>query len=83
MKGKAKDKGALELSREQLKDRPAINVQLIAEIGDKLAQREHYVQICGLEAVYYYLTQKHHWTPKRVRSMRLDDIYFCIKEERL
>jgi hypothetical protein len=84
---KGKDKGKTELeplkTAEQKEDVPAINVQFIAELGDKLAKRERYEQLSGLEAVYYYLTQKHHWMPKRVRSMRLHDIYFCLKEERV
>lgn len=62
---------------------PVINVQLLAELGDKLAKREKYEQVSGLEAVHYYLTQKHHWLPKRVRSMKLEELLFCLKEEKL
>lgn len=62
---------------------PVINVQFIAEIGDKLVKREKYEQVSGLEAVHYYLMQKHHWPPKRVRSMKLDELWFCLKEEKL
>lgn len=61
---------------------PVINVQTLAELGDKLAKREKYEQVSGLEAVQYYLMQKHHWLPKRVRSMKLDDLWFCLKEEK-
>ncbi len=60
-----------------------INVQMLAEIGDKLAKREKYEQVSGLEAVHYYLMQKHHWLPKRVRSMKLEELSFCLKEEKL
>jgi hypothetical protein len=67
---------------------PADNVgrQLVTELGelgDQLAEREGYEQVSGLEAVWYYLIQKHHWPPKRVRAMHLHDLYFCMKEERL
>lgn len=62
---------------------PEINVQFIAEIGNKLAKREGYQRVSGLEAVQYYLTEKHHWPPKRVRSMKVDDLWFCLKEEKL
>ncbi|CAK8718636.1 hypothetical protein GCAAIG_08095 [Candidatus Electronema halotolerans] len=57
--------------------------QLMAELGDRLAKREGYEQVSGLEAIWYYLIQKHHWTPKRVRAMHLNDLHFCLKEERL
>jgi hypothetical protein len=60
-----------------------INVKHMAEIGDKLAKREKYEQVSGLEAVHYYLMQKHHWAPKRVRSMKLDELWFCLREEKL
>lgn len=84
MKSKAKDKAEVELPDLEHKGAPVvINVQLIAELGDKLARREKYEQVSGLEAVHYYLIQKHHWTPKRVRSMKLDDLYFCLKEEKV
>ena len=55
----------------------------LSELGDRLAKREGYEQVSGLEAVWYYLIQKYHWTPFKVRSMRLNDMYFCLKEERL
>lgn len=67
---------------------PADNIgrELVAELGelgDRLAEREGYEQVSGLEAVWHYLIQKHHWPPKRVRSMSLHDLHFCMKEERL
>jgi hypothetical protein len=62
---------------------PVINVQIIAEIGDKLSKREKYQQVSGLEAVYYYLMQKHHWPPKRIKAMKVEDLYFCLKEEKV
>ena len=68
------------------KEEPVVGKQLLAEmdeLGDKLAKREGYQQVSGLEAVWYYLIQKYHWTPKKVRAMGLTDIYFCMKEEQL
>jgi hypothetical protein len=55
----------------------------LGELGDRLAQRECYEQVSGMEAIWYYLIQKHHWTPKKVREMHLNDLHFCLKEERL
>jgi hypothetical protein len=84
MKSKAKDKAEIELANSENKGAPiVIDVQFIAEIGDKLAKREKYERVSGLEAVHYYLMQKHHWPPKRIRAMKVDDLYFCLKEEKV
>lgn len=72
-----------EQSKAEEKIAPVINVQFIAEIGDKLAKRESYQRTTGLEAVHYYLMRTYHWPPKRVRSMKLDDLWFCLKEEKV
>ena len=79
-------KTKIKKSEKDCQDALNVGTQLMAELsdfGDRLAKREGYEQVSGLEAVWYYLMQKYHWTPKRVRSMRLNDIYFCLKEERL
>ena len=51
-------------------------------MGDKIAKRENYKVLSGLEAVHYYLIQKHHWQPSQVRSMNIEDVSFCLSEER-
>jgi len=50
-------------------------------IGDKIAKRENYHNISGLEAVHYYLIQKHNWLPSQVKSMSLEDLSFCLSDE--
>jgi hypothetical protein len=73
-----------ELAASENKGAPiVIDVQFIAELGDKLAKREKYERVSGLEAVHYYLMQKYHWPPKRIRSMKVDDLWFCLKEEKV
>ena len=35
----------------------------------------------GIEAVYAYLVTKHHWLPREVRAMSLDDLQLALHEE--
>jgi hypothetical protein len=39
--------------------------------GDTLASREGYKSVDGLEALQYFLMQRHGWLPKDVRSMSI------------
>ena len=58
-----------------------ITHRLLDQIGDKLAEREGYSTHSGIDAVLYYLMQKHHWMPSQVRSMTLNDLHFAVSEE--
>lgn len=49
--------------------------------GDELAKRNGYKAHKDINAVHYYLILKHHWTPEQVRSMRAEDLRFCLEEE--
>jgi len=50
--------------------------------GDELAKRQKYKSdLDGMEAVRYYLVQKHHWLPREVNSMSYDDLLFAMSEE--
>lgn len=83
---KKKGKAKIKTDKAEVQHADNICKQLmadIAELGDRLAKREGYEQVSGMEAIWYYLIQKHHWTPKRVRAMHLNDLHFCLKEERL
>ena len=52
-------------------------------LGDKLAKREGYKEVSGLDAVYFYLIQKHNWLPSQVKSLNVEDLSFCLDEEQL
>lgn len=54
---------------------------LLDVFGDTLAEREGYTSMGGLEAVHFYLMQKHHWPPAQVRSMPLEDLRFALTAE--
>jgi hypothetical protein len=49
--------------------------------GDHIAKREGYKSMNGLEAVHYYLIQKHNWLPAQVRALNLEDLGFLLREE--
>lgn len=50
--------------------------------GDTLKKREGWKSdLQGLDAVAYYLVQKHSWTPAQVRAMSLEDQRFALTEE--
>ncbi|MCG7630662.1 hypothetical protein MHM88_22915 [Epibacterium sp. MM17-32] len=49
--------------------------------GDHLASRESYKSLSGIDAVHYYLVQKHNWLPSVVKAMTSDDLRFCLSEE--
>jgi hypothetical protein len=49
--------------------------------GDFVAKREGYKTHDGLDALHYYLIQEHHWLPRDVRTLSLDDLHFLFSEE--
>lgn len=49
--------------------------------GDELAQKHGYKGLDGMEAVRYYLMQKHHWLPRDVMSMSAEEMRFALHEE--
>ena len=53
----------------------------LAVYGNALAEREGYKELDGMDAIFFYLIQKHNWLPKDVRSMSYEDIKFVLSEE--
>lgn len=50
--------------------------------GDTLKKREGWKSdLTGLDAIHYYLVQKHQWLPSVVRAMSLEDMRFALTEE--
>ena len=49
--------------------------------GDEIAKRQHYKTLTGLDALHYYLIQKHHWLPSQVQSLNWKDLRFLFEEE--
>ena len=49
--------------------------------GDHIAEREGYKAHDGIEAVKYYIVQKHGWLPRDVNAMSHDEMRFLLAEE--
>jgi len=54
---------------------------LLDVFGDTLAKRQGYKGLSGLEAVHYYLIQKHNWLPSQVLTMSLSDLRLALHQE--
>lgn len=71
----------MNLIRQRANEASA-NLDLLLEIfGDGLAKKNKWKNLDGLDAVRYYLMQKHHWTPSQLRDMSGDDLRFALHEE--
>lgn len=53
----------------------------LARFGDHIAKREGYRENKGLDAIHFYLIQKHGWTPAAVIAMRDEHLRFALSEE--
>ncbi|WP_316207438.1 hypothetical protein [Bradyrhizobium sp. SZCCHNR3118] len=49
--------------------------------GDHLAQKQGYKQHSGIDAVWFYLVERYHWTPATVRALNTEDLVFLLAEE--
>lgn len=56
-------------------------IYLLEVFGHELASRHGYRNLDGMDAVYLYLINKHHWLPRDVRSMSTDDLLLTLHEE--
>ncbi|UQI41900.1 hypothetical protein [Vreelandella venusta] len=67
----------------RLFDNEAKTKYSLARFGDYLAKTHSYPRsLAGLDAVRYYLMQKHHWTPSTLRDMSIDDMEFAVAMEK-
>lgn len=49
--------------------------------GDHLAERENYRDLDGLDALRFYLMQKHGWKPSEIHAMSYADLAFALHQE--
>jgi hypothetical protein len=55
---------------------------MIDNSGDHPAKKHKYKShLGGIEAVWYFLVQKHNWTPAVIRALNTDDLQFPLEEE--
>lgn len=53
----------------------------LAIFGDHLAAQQGYEKHTGLDAVHYFLMEKHHWTRGQILAMTHADVLFAMSEE--
>jgi len=69
-------------TRQQLRQAEGNLAYVLEVFGDTLAKQQAYKSdLDGLDAVRYYLMQKHHWLPREVNSMSYADLRFALIEE--
>jgi hypothetical protein len=49
--------------------------------GDHLAKKYEFKEHTGIEAVWYFLIERYHWTPSTVRALNTEDLVFLLAEE--
>ena len=60
----------------------ASSTYYLSVFGDELAKREGYRSgLDGLDAVRFFLMQKHQWLPRDVLNMSDEDMQFAMSEE--
>ena len=47
--------------------------------GERIAKTNGWTNISGIEAVKYYLLQKHHWTPAQLDAMSIEQLRFAMR----
>lgn len=80
LKSIARPKSVREATR-QLREVEGQHAFFLDLFGDALAKREGYATHDGIDALHYYLIQKHNWLPRDVRSLNWDDLRFLFAEE--
>ena len=51
---------------------------VLEKIGDHIAQKEGYVGLKGMEAIYRYLIDKYSWQPEQVRNLSPEDLHLLL-----
>jgi len=69
-----------EILRKLYLNQGELDYSLIV-FGDELAKRQNYKELEGLDAIHFYLIEKYNWTLSYVRSLKLEDISFLLREE--
>jgi hypothetical protein len=71
----------LNETRKRLHQAMGTSAYHLELFGDHLAQKNSYDGLDGIEAIHYYLVQKHSWLPRDVRSMSYEDLRFLLNKE--
>jgi hypothetical protein len=66
---------------KQILHSEADQISCLSERGNLLAKNQKYQGVEGLDAIRYFLMQKHNWTPSQVKSMSHEDLLFAFSQE--
>lgn len=67
--------------RHRLRVAQGQSLYSIEVFGDQLAKKHGYKSHDGLEAVWFCLIEKYHWTPATVRALNIEDLELLLAEE--
>ena len=51
---------------------------IFSMLGDTIARDQGYEDLRGMDAVFRYLIDKHHWLPHQVRSLSVEDLSLLL-----
>jgi bifunctional pyridoxal-dependent enzyme with beta-cystathionase and maltose regulon repressor activities len=68
-------------ARKSLHEEEGRRAYHLALFGDHLAEEFGYVDLDGIEAVQFFLMEKHHWLPSQVKTMSYEDMLFALQME--
>jgi hypothetical protein len=51
---------------------------VLERIGDHIAEKEGYVGLKGMEAVFRYIVDQYRWLPQQVRSLSKEDLQLLL-----
>ncbi|MDR3567140.1 MAG: hypothetical protein P4L43_03850 [Syntrophobacteraceae bacterium] len=55
-----------------------MNDPLLEKIGDRIAEKEGYTGLKGLDGVYRYIVDKYRWQPREVRELQREDLHLLL-----
>ena len=58
------------------------SMKKLFSLAGKIVKREKYKNVSGMDAIHYYLIQKHNWLPSQVKTMSAEDLALCLEEEK-
>ncbi len=72
----------LEKQTKRLYDARGVAYYHLALFGDFIADREGYKELTEMEAIYFYIAQKHSWTTTYVKRLPFEELESLLIEER-
>ena len=55
-----------------------MNDPLLEKLGSRIAEKEGYIGLEGLDGVYRYIVDKYRWQPPDVRKLGQEDLHLLL-----